>query len=260
MLCSFIGAKSVTSILAVVLWILGFPFLAEIMEINAYDYTWFYYGTLVLGALAVVFIAPKVLRIASKISPERQRHMAFSYVLINRNLETVDTFKVLTSTAFMQRIGLRQMWGITSREDVLEIAQSLSQAGSHTPFADEIYHKIIKSSLKHEEYDEQKKILIEKGYTERELSQIKTLAAWDYGRTAYVLRFSAHAGYIKQKEAWTYMKAAADNAAREYDSWRQFFAAYHLGRAIAFGEVTEFDTTLNPSIFDKRPFSKIDFK
>ena len=152
------------------------------------------------------------------------------------------------------------MWGITSREDVLEIVQSLSEAGSHTPHADEIYQEIIKSNLKHEEYDAQKKILIEKGYAERELSQIKTLTAWDYGRTAYALRFSAHARYIKQKEAWSYMKAAADNATRDYDSWRQFFAAYYLGRAIAFGEVTEFDPTLNPDIFDKRPFSKIDFK
>ena len=93
MLYSFIRAKSITSILAVVLRIIGFPFLAEIMEINAVDYTWFYYGILIAGVLAVVFIAPKVLRMASKISPERQRHMAFSYVLINRNLETITPLK-----------------------------------------------------------------------------------------------------------------------------------------------------------------------
>ena len=73
------------------------------------------------------------------------------------------------------------------------------------------------------------------GFTEEELLSIPTLAAWDYGRTAIIARYGYAAGYVEEDVAWAHLKIAADSAAQTYSSWREFTAAYILGRALAFG-------------------------
>jgi len=80
-----------------------------------------------------------------------------------------------------------------------------------------------------------KEMLVRLGYSAEELDEIRSLAAWDYGRTVFFARTSAIAGYMSEEEAWRYMMVAADNAAAQYSGWRQFAAAYMMGRAIAYG-------------------------
>ena len=77
------------------------------------------------------------------------------------------------------------------------------------------------------------------GFTERELLNIPTLAAWDYGRTAIIARYGVAAGFLEEDEAWEYLKLAADSASETYSSWREFTAAHVLGRALAFGNSSE---------------------
>ena len=79
------------------------------------------------------------------------------------------------------------------------------------------------------------KHLLNAGYTENELLSIPTTAAWDFGRVCFIVKFGAAARYIDEADAWPYLKAAADNASKTYNSWREYFAAYALGRAIAYG-------------------------
>ena len=98
-------------------------------------------------------------------------------------------------------------------------------------------------------------------YKKEELYNIQNFAAWDYGRVAYVARTSAALGYISQAEAMPYIKKAAEAASKQYNNWREYIAAYHLGRAIAFGGTTnmfaEPERLLKPST---SPFEGISFK
>jgi len=99
------------------------------------------------------------------------------------------------------------------------------------------------------------------GYTEDELLNIYSLAAWDYGRVAFVARYSVAAGFIEEDEAWEYIKIAADRASELYTDWREFTAAHILGRALAFGNPSDdfryvLDFLLN---HPESPFKTVDF-
>jgi len=109
-----------------------------------------------------------------------------------------------------------------------------------------------------EKYKEVKQMLIkEVGYSEDELLKINTLSAWDFGRTAWIARESTSAGYIQEEEAWSFIKTAADNATKAYSSWREYFAAYVIGRAVAYGDVSRLLTALD-QIYGKHGY-KIDY-
>jgi len=99
------------------------------------------------------------------------------------------------------------------------------------------------------------------GFTEEELLNIPTLAAWDYGRTAIIARYGVAAGFLQEDDAWEYLKLAADSASAIYSCWRQYTAAHVLGRAIAFGSNSHdlryvIDYLLNHS---ESPFADIEF-
>jgi len=72
-------------------------------------------------------------------------------------------------------------------------------------------------------------------FTVEELLAIPTLAAWDYGRAAFIARYAVEAGFLQEDETWPYLKMAADRAAASYSCWREYAAAHTLGRALAFG-------------------------
>ena len=72
-------------------------------------------------------------------------------------------------------------------------------------------------------------------YSKADLDAIQNFEAWDYGRTAYVARNAAALGYITQAEAMPYIKQAAENASKAYNGWREYIAAYYLGRTLSYG-------------------------
>ena len=73
------------------------------------------------------------------------------------------------------------------------------------------------------------------GYTEDELKKISNFAAWDYGRCGFIAQHAHKSGYITEDEAWHYMLIAGENTALNYTSWREFLAAYFIGRFLAYG-------------------------
>ncbi|MDR2572367.1 MAG: DUF1266 domain-containing protein [Oscillospiraceae bacterium] len=114
-----------------------------------------------------------------------------------------------------------------------------------------------------EAYTNAKRLLISQfGYTEEELLNLPSLNAWDYGRVAIIARYGTESGYLKEDEAWQYLKLAADSASQNYSSWREYTAAHILGRALAFGNTSaDFRNTLEFLL--KHPessFQTIDFK
>ena len=77
-------------------------------------------------------------------------------------------------------------------------------------------------------------MLIDLGYTENELSQVRTTAAWDLGRTGFIARYCVKTGYMEEDEAWELMRDAADSASKVYSGWREYLAGYIFGRALGY--------------------------
>lgn len=98
-------------------------------------------------------------------------------------------------------------------------------------------------------------------YTKLEIESIQNFEAWDYGRVAFVARNSAALGYITEAEAMPYLKTAAENASKQYSSWREYIAAYYLGRALAYGGGLDAFVQVEV-LFNKEtnPFEGISFK
>ena len=98
-------------------------------------------------------------------------------------------------------------------------------------------------------------------FTMEEILAIETLAAWDFGRAAFIARYSVAAGYLFEEETWEYLKTAADSASALYSGWREYTLAYFLGRALAFGndsvdQIAQLNFLLNHY---GSPFATVDF-
>ena len=237
-------------------------------------------GIIILTVVFFMQIDFRSLKKAPAVSEDLQRYLLFGGLLMSVNNESNKAFNIVKSSAKEAKGILASTWGIEDRDDAMYVATHLSVANIHTYFADDIYRNLIKKgitepteeelkSLKLEHAQQPERInhgiatyktaeakLLKIGYTEEELANIRTLAAWDYGRTAFIARYSAHAGYITMDEAWTFIIAAAENAASTYDGWRQYLAAYVLGRCVAYGEFLNIGAGLfsDNSVYSKTPF------
>lgn|GEM_PF-1982329 len=237
-------------------------------------------GVFIVTIVIIMNIDFSGMRKAPVVSEERQRYLLFGGLLMSLNNESNKAFKIVRSSPKDAMATLANWWDIQNHDEAIYVAMHLSLGNIHTDFADDVYNNLVKkgvtnptsedlAKLKVEHaqqieriklglltYDTAKKQLIKIGYTEAELAQITTMAAWDYGRTAFVSRFSAHSKFITEDEAWTFISAAAENAASTYDSWKQYLAAYVLGRCIAYGEFLNIGAGLfgENSVYSKTPF------
>jgi len=232
------------------------------------------------------------------LTPDQERDLAFAAILIIASSESPKTFA--TSYNFVERKLMKKMlkdsWGITNNASAIENLNYLSIAEGHTLFADDLYQVYTKKSdvftIAHSEaiierassfaaeptdealFEEMQAmtnsggenfvkmvdLLKELDYTEEELKNIKTLAAWDYGRTGHIARVACHSGYIEESVAWEYIKEGANMARENYGSWREFLAAYVLGRAVAYDASDDFVNVYRYLLFDENsPYQKHKF-
>ena len=243
-------------------------------------------AVVIIGIAASIFAANKWLSKKFTVSDEKQRYMAFGSIILGMSGESYRMFKIMNMSKGKTKTQLRDLWDIRDRNGALDTAKYLSTAEGHTPFTDDIYINLVKKgnlellkkslqpedlqSLKEENarqvdrikhgilvYEVTRQNLIKNGYTENELSGINSTAAWDFGRTAQVARYSAHAGYLQEDEAWEYIKTAAENATKVYANWREYVAGYLIGRSIGYGNFLP----VGPRLFGKNsPFSIVPFK
>ena len=236
----------------------------------------------IVGIGVTIFAGMKWAYKKYKVSDEQLRCLLFGGLPITLNGESLTTFKLMWKSK-KQAKNLLDMWDIHPRDahdPTLDILKNLSNAKVHTDFADDVYNNLIKKGitdpsdedlklLKHENaqqvnrikhglktYEKARKRLLSGGFTEEILDSIDTLAAWDYGRTAIVGRFGVRAKYIYEEEAWPSIITAAANASKDYDNWSQYWAAYVLGRAIAYGEAQRLYNTFT----GKGIYGRVSFK
>jgi len=75
-------------------------------------------------------------------------------------------------------------------------------------------------------------------YTTEELNSINNFAALDLAQVATIARMCVSAGHMREEEVWPYIKKAAKEASAVYGSWREYLAAYLLGKTLVYGDAT----------------------
>ena len=194
--------------------------------------------------------------------PEEQKHaLAFGAVLATRNSMNYDTIVGMdqpNKEDFIQV--LKDDWSIVDRESAIKKLEWLKMEGRHISSDpsyfgyDEIYTSIIQGTAEDfteeaEAFEDVYSVLQnEYGYTPEELNSITTVSAWDYDCLVVVARWSYLCEYITEGEAWSYIYAASEKGAKDYSSWRTYFAGVLFGRAI-WAEEEGFDVD-NKAIAD----------
>jgi len=217
------------------------------------------------------------------LSVSQERDLAFSSILTVTNYQSPRTFKFKKDVLnLIGKVAFKASWKIGDRESAHDALDYLSDALGHTPDAQRIYETILSGNENEEEihiddeigyeqlfedlyfantYLTAKKHLIQLGYVEDELAAITNFAAWDYGRTGYIARYVVQLGYLIEEEAWPYVKDAATRARLDYSSWREFIAAYILGRALGYGDASgNIFKVLEFLLEDEQsPFNRLEF-
>ncbi|MCL2353350.1 MAG: DUF1266 domain-containing protein [Defluviitaleaceae bacterium] len=175
----------------------------------------------------------------NEVSEEKQRLLTFCSILMIANGDSPHVFAMRPQVKnLLSKVGFSQAWGIKGREDALETVIYLARGEGHAPDADENLKEIEaipEWSMVKQAYIKALEQLFSLGYTKEELDKIETLAAWDYGRSGFIARNSVKMGYLTEEDVWVYMQLAAYNATQRYESWREYLAAYVLGRALGYG-------------------------
>jgi len=209
----------------------------------------------VIGMIVSIPIIYKRIEKKHTLPKDKQRLLAFAHDLLSANGESYRTFKLLSITKSNARIILcsPDWWGITNPQAAHEILQRLSTGQNHTAFADDVFahiksneHILSEETKSQSErltngvkaYEQTRNYLLKSGFPEDMLINLPTLAAWDYGRAAFIARLCVRLRFITEDEAWNYIQTAADNATAHYETWHEYIAAYVIGRSIAYGEFT----------------------
>ncbi|MCL2637620.1 MAG: DUF4240 domain-containing protein [Oscillospiraceae bacterium] len=161
---------------------------------------------------------------------EKWRILTFGAIISLRNLGTIKSLWSYNSDKETRE--LEHWWGITERKGAISTLKSLASTNPNRGY--DYKRFVANKSESNENYSETLDILKELGYTDEELTKVQTLVAYDYGRILYIARASFVSGYITEDEAWFYLSIAAKKASRIYNSWREYAAAYALGRTFMF--------------------------
>ena len=161
------------------------------------------------------------------------------------------------------------LWGAVTNNansDIDAFMHFLSGAGE----ANKTFHGITASALLNRinagisGYEQAIRTLIVFGYSMEELSKIDNFIAWDLGRTGYLSKMAAAAGFIDEATSRQYMITAGKLAYVSYLDWRQFLAAYFIGHSIVSGnakDIGNYGDTIQYLLKNKKsPYQKFPLK
>jgi len=102
-------------------------------------------------------------------------------------------------------------------------------------------------------------------YTEEELSNLKSLIALDLARPAYLAKVLLSKGILTEEALWSYIEKAAKEALKTYNSWREFIAAYVIGRTFMYNWIDPSDSKFYAVIdyllnHPESPYQTVPFK
>ena len=170
---------------------------------------------------------------------EQWRHFAvlLSGIISTVNDHALDALEVEEHIPVMdQQIAnlVRNSWGITGREDLLDTLCYLMRDGYRARYeryaAAESYEELFD-----EDTDEDDQEGLRRGWAFVQQFKRKYpadfLLGWDIGRAAMITRWGYFLGWITRAEAWELLSDLAQTAAGGLSGWREFARSYVFGGA-----------------------------
>ena len=193
----------------------------------------------------------------SALTNDQIHALAFGAVLGMRNDMDYKTLAGLPDSYIPDfKEGLEESWDVIDHATAIETLEWLKTEGHRLFYYDDAYNIYMGREETNDELNDFFKAEIDAcqpvydtlkedyGYTDEELQNVNTTAAWDYDRMVTVARWCYFVGYISEDEAWTYINTAVEMAKADYTSWREYFAGVLYGR-------TMFSEAIAVSVADK---------
>ena len=196
---------------------------------------------LALIVMTIVYGGKRYRRRISADTLEKRRRLAFGAVLCGRNnMSYTDLYDASNIDRRSALNALDEHWGVTDHHSAIRILDWLKCGGHHDHSYDSIYRQLIGqngdievSQTAANSFRNACEVLIKDfGYTQKELTELGTVSAWDYDRLVWLARICQGVGFISAEQAWAYIADAADAGSEDYNDWRSYFAGVLLGRAI----------------------------
>ncbi|MCU0353634.1 MAG: DUF1266 domain-containing protein [Cytophagales bacterium] len=158
---------------------------------------------------------------AKKLTPAQIRILCTGAVLFEFRGEPVDDMPDLDFfDDYTNKIGLQNMWSISSPETAVQTLDWLANTGHRTDLADSF----------RQDYAEWQEVFSELDLFEN--TEVTSIAAWDYARLVNVARWCFDAKYIDASTFWRYAHHGAEMAQKEFGSWRAFGQSLLAGRIV----------------------------
>lgn len=177
---------------------------------------------------------------ANAVSPEQARYLPIGALLIGTHDEPYETLALTQSPEYTEMV-LEGGWDISSREEGLEMLESLLGGRHATRFA-EAFQALQSGDTEEldeediDDYETCAEAIVEVLELPKSLVEgCKTLLAWDLERVGYLARLFVNAGYLSQEEAWDWMKKAGALIKEHFSSWEEYMVSLLMGRAMAMG-------------------------
>ncbi|MDR1414610.1 MAG: DUF1266 domain-containing protein [Odoribacteraceae bacterium] len=123
---------------------------------------------------------------------------------------------------------LSEQWGIDTRQQFIEMAESL-KARRHSA----VYETLDKKTT--QGFAEEKQNLtnaLRFFKSQKWITAIPDMTAWDLGRLVHVTRFALDANLIDRPTALANLRDIAQGIKKHYTSWQQLSTGYQFGRAV----------------------------
>lgn len=177
---------------------------------------------------------------ANKVPAEYEKYMPIGALLIGTQEEPYETLALIMDEDDTDQI-LSGGWGIDSREEALEMLESLLEGRHATKFAKNFakakagnFDELDEEDA--EDFQTTVSALNEILYIPIEtIEACETLLAWDLERIGYLVRLFVNIGYITEGEAWEWMEKAATKIKATFASWEEYVVSMLLGRGFAMG-------------------------
>ena len=137
---------------------------------------------------------------------------------------------------------LRRDWGITTREELLDMLDSLENGGHAASFKE--IQWIINETARAGNNEQARRTVLESYdwadnvkwnrfryvFNNWDRYQHRTIKAWDLGRSVSLCRWGYNVGFITEAEAWKRIFHIASLVQPLYSSWEEYGYDYFMGR------------------------------
>jgi hypothetical protein len=141
--------------------------------------------------------------------------------------------------------GLKNWWGVTTREESLEVLKWLLNEGHHKEY-EQLASVVANASetdydMLLKKYESNPEVIFKLKFARDNNEKLgkKSLLAWDLCRYIQVAGLSYIAGYLTEDEAWEKIMPAAKIIQENFESWSDMGNNYLMGRHYWAGERNE---------------------